>query len=110
MGMRKTVLLLVLVGAALLLASGVALVMPKEQAQAAFPGINGKIVFVSSRSGNSDIYTISFNGNNLKRLTTNPTQDFGPAWSADGKKIVYSGGYRGALGALSADIFVMGAN
>lgn len=41
---------------ATLLASVVALVAPKEQARAAFPGINGKIVFVRDGARDSHIF------------------------------------------------------
>lgn len=42
--MKRTLLLLASMALATLPASVVALVAPKEQARAAFPGINGKIV------------------------------------------------------------------
>jgi Tol biopolymer transport system component len=70
----------------------VAVVVPEERARAAFPGINAKIVFVSNRSGNNEIYTVWFNGNNLTRLTHNSKPDNAPSWSADGKKIVFERG------------------
>lgn len=90
--MRKSVLFLASVVAALVLASVMALGIPKEQAKAAFPGANGKIAFVSDRAGNNDIYTISFTGNNLKRLTDNAESEKMASWSPDGKKIVYRRG------------------
>src|SRR5215211_357085 len=79
-----------------------------EPAQAAFPGTNGKIAFVSDRDGDNDIYTIGFTGDNLKRLTNNSKNDRFPAWSPDGRKIVFSSGLRGT--AYSEDIFVMNAD
>src|SRR5215218_3979825 len=72
MGMRKTVLLLVPVTVALLLAGAVTLFAPKERAEAAFPGTSAKITFLSDRDGNNEIYTISFSDGkwgNPKRLT-----------------------------------------
>lgn len=76
--------------AALVLASVVALVVPKEHAKAAFPGTNGKIAFTSRRAGGTnEIYTISTTGKNLTRLTHNTKSDKTPSWSADGKKIVW---------------------
>ena len=77
------------VGLAVLLASGVALVVP-EQARAAFSDEDGRIAFVSNRDGDPEIYTMSPTGNNLKRLTSNTTVDSGPSCSANGKKIVYT--------------------
>ena len=83
--MRKTVLLLATMSAALMLASVVALVAVDEQAHAAFPGINGKIAFVSDR----DIYTKNHRGDNVRRITDAPGLDNMPSWSADGRKIVF---------------------
>jgi len=60
-------------------------------AQAAFPGTNGKIAFVSSRDGNFEIYAMNPDGSGQTRLTTNPATDFDPAWSPDGRRIAYVG-------------------
>jgi len=51
--------------------------------------LKGKIVFCSNRTGNSDIYTIDPNGQNLRQLTDNPGRDCQPKWSPDGQKIVF---------------------
>ena len=48
------------------------------------------IAFVSERDGNCEIYVINADGSNQKRLTSNPADDAYPAWSPDGKKIVFS--------------------
>ena len=96
------------VGAAVLAACLLALVGLENPAQAAFPGANGKIAFVSDRDGDNDIYTVGPTGDNLKRLTNNSKNDASPAWSPDGRKIVYSSGLTGT--AYSADIFVMNAD
>ena len=97
MGMRKTVALLASMAAAVMLASMLALVTAGNPARAAFPGKNGKIVFVRDPDGlggpkDSEIYTIWFNGNNLTPLTNNSKADNAPSWSADGKKIVFERG------------------
>jgi hypothetical protein len=56
--MKRTLLLLASMALATLLASMVALVAPKERARAAFPGINGKIVFVRDGARDSHIFMI----------------------------------------------------
>jgi len=54
-------------------------------AHATFPGENGKIAFV--RDG--DIWAINADGSGLQQITTNPANDWSPAWSADGSEIVF---------------------
>ena len=49
-----------------------------------------KILFVSNRDGNSEIYTISPSGTGLSRVTTNASDDLYPAWSADGSKTAFT--------------------
>jgi len=102
---RKTFVLFASVAAALVLASAMAFVVSDDQARAAFPGINGKIVFVRDPDGyrreDPEIYTISFRGDNLKRLTNNSINDSDPAWSADGARIAFSS---------NSDIYIMSAN
>ena len=56
--MKRTLPLLASMAVATLLASVVALVAPKEQARAAFPGIKGKIVFVRDGARDSHIFMI----------------------------------------------------
>src|SRR5262245_47902418 len=48
-----------------------------------------KIVFGSSRGGNTDIWVMDAAGNAQTRLTTNPAPDTFPAWSPDGTKIAF---------------------
>src|SRR5215203_811272 len=93
--MRRVVLLLASMAAAMLLVSGAAMFAPEEQARAAFPGINGKIAFLSDRDGQYEIYTISFTGGkwgNAKRLTHSDKSDKTPSFSPNGKKIVWERG------------------
>ena len=48
-----------------------------------------RIGFVSDREGNKDIYTINTDGSDLVRLTDHPGDDYAPAWSPDGSRIVF---------------------
>jgi TolB protein len=54
-----------------------------------------KIVFVSNKSGNEDIWSMNLDGSELTQLTDNPDRDQYPAVSPDGKKIAYSSGIGG---------------
>jgi Tol biopolymer transport system component len=77
--------------AAVLAACLLALVVRMEPSQAAFPGPNGKIAFISNRdSAFAEIYTMNADGTNPTRLTNNETHDVSPTFSADGKKIAFS--------------------
>ena len=50
---------------------------------------NTKIVFVSTRDGNQDIYSMNADGTNVTRLTSNGANDVEPAISPDGTKVVF---------------------
>jgi Tol biopolymer transport system component len=50
------------------------------------PHRSGRIAFDDSASG---IYTMSFKGKNAKQLTSLPVRGSSPAYSPDGKKIVF---------------------
>ncbi|MGZ7042566.1 MAG: TolB family protein, partial [Thermoanaerobaculia bacterium] len=52
-------------------------------------GTAARIVFVSSRDGNREIYSMDSDGSNVTRLTSNPAADYSPAPSADGKRILF---------------------
>jgi dipeptidyl aminopeptidase/acylaminoacyl peptidase len=75
----------------------VALTFAAPSADAAFPGQNGKIAFVTSASS---VDTIDPDGTGL---TSTGHQGFRPRWSADGKKIVYAIGHLHVMNADGSD-------
>jgi Tol biopolymer transport system component/regulator of sirC expression with transglutaminase-like and TPR domain len=54
------------------------------------PPPQGKIAFVSRRDGNEEIYVMKADGSDQTRLTDHPFGDWRPAWSPDGRKIVFT--------------------
>lgn len=49
-----------------------------------------RLVFVSTNSGNDEIYTVTIDGNIVQQLTTNQFEwDKHPCWSPDGTQIVF---------------------
>ena len=73
-----------------------------------------QIAFVSDRDGNPEIYVMDTNGNNQRRLTNNPNDDWSPSWSPDGKRIVFFSDRDGHAHAIhgwpTAEIYVMDAD
>jgi TolB protein len=54
------------------------------------PIFSSKIVFVSDRDGNDELYMMDYDGQNQTRLTFNTLRDYMPSWSPDGKTIAYT--------------------
>jgi Tol biopolymer transport system component len=72
---------------------------------AAAQGDQGRIVFVSHRDGNDEIYVMNPDGSGVTRLTNNPATDSTPAWSPDNTRIAFSSDRDGspAIYVMSAD-------
>ena len=49
-----------------------------------------KIVFMSKRDGNAEIYIMNPDGSEQINLTQHPAADYNPAWSPNGKHILFS--------------------
>jgi TolB protein len=93
----------VLVAAAVVLAAFLlALVGIERHAEAAFPGVNGKIAFERGGYGFEDIYTMNADGSNQINLTKNFAQNRNPAVSPDGLKIAFESNRDG-----NREIYVM---
>jgi tRNA A-37 threonylcarbamoyl transferase component Bud32/outer membrane protein assembly factor BamD (BamD/ComL family) len=48
-----------------------------------------RVVFMSQRDGNWEIYVVNIDGSGLKRLTRDPANDGLPTWSPDGRHIAF---------------------
>jgi TolB protein len=54
------------------------------------PIFNSKVAFVSNRDGNYEIYMMDYDGQRVRRVTSNTDLDVLPTWSADNEKILYT--------------------
>ena len=50
----------------------------------------GRIAFAACVAGNWDIYSVAADGTGLRRMTTHPADDLGPAWSPDGTRLAFA--------------------
>lgn len=73
-------------------------------------GGSGKIVFVSDKDGDSEIYVMNSDGSQQTRLTDNSYLDDSPQWSPDGKKIVFISDRVKSQSIFARDIFIMDAD
>lgn len=61
-----------------------------------------RILFDSTRDGNTEIYVMNADGTNQRRLTHDPGEDWGASWSPDGSRIAFNSFRTG-----SSEIYVM---
>ncbi|MBU1501387.1 MAG: hypothetical protein KJ905_01255, partial [Nanoarchaeota archaeon] len=52
-------------------------------------GLEGKIAFVSNRTGEEEIWVMNADGSDQKSLTDPPTRGFYPVWSPNGNRIAF---------------------
>ena len=71
----------------------------------AVPVKEGRILFVSSRDGNGEIYVMNDDGSNQTNLTNNLAPEGNARWSPDGAKIAYASQHDGRI-----QILVMNAD
>jgi Tol biopolymer transport system component len=65
-------------------------------ARATYAGAtNGRIAFGMKVNGNADVYSVRPDGQDVRRLTTDPGFDACAAYSADGRRIAYCSGAAG---------------
>jgi len=65
-----------------------------------------RIAFASDRHGDWDIYTMTTDGEDVRRFTNSLGVDRSPAWSPDGSKIVFISN----RGGTDTDVYVMNAD
>src|SRR5215216_4682583 len=86
---RRTLYLAALIVEAVLVGCAAAVLAVSEKAEAALPGKNGHIAYISNDGQDHEIYAIIGGGGGKIQLTDNATDDYTPSYSPDGKKIVY---------------------
>jgi Tol biopolymer transport system component len=82
---------------------------PPPRAVTPADGLDGEIVWASDRGGSGDLYAMSLETRELRRLTRMPGNELVPAWSPDGDRIAFVS-LRGDDFAGPGAIFVMNAD
>ena len=74
-------------------------------------GSNGnKIVFQSDRDGDDESFVMNADGTGVQQLTDNDDDDWIPAWSPNGDKIVFASDRELSGNCCDYEIFVMDAD
>jgi dipeptidyl aminopeptidase/acylaminoacyl peptidase len=108
--------LLFLTAAVTIVVAGLAAAVDRP-AEAAFPGLNGKIAFTRNPDTQlglpNDVLAMNLDGSGQTNLTNHPVDDDYPAWSPDGTRIAFTS-FRGVspppFPPSNYDIFVMNAD
>jgi Tol biopolymer transport system component len=93
--------------------SGLVLLSVSTLCWAAFPGQNGRIVFVANQSGSWQLYTINPDGTGMIQLTyldATSYDSWAPSFSPDGSKIAFDYGTVDANGNPHPDLYVINAD
>jgi TolB protein len=69
------------------------------------PFFTSKIVYVSERDGNREIYMMDYDGQRERRITANDYLDILPTWSGDNERIVYTSYRKGAPDLYAFNIY-----
>lgn len=64
-----------------------------------------QIVFVSSRTGNKEVYIMDYDGYNERRITRNGSINLNPSFSPDGREIIYTSYKKGNPDLYRKNIF-----
>lgn len=99
--------LVLTIAAFLMMAAAVAISLTDTitYSHAAFPGTNGKIAFVSNRTGNSQIFSMNPDGSGQTNLSNTTANDGDPDWSPDASEIAFDSNRAG-----NDHIFVMNSD
>lgn len=66
------------------------IVLPTMPVDAAFPGLNGRILFTSDRGGGMALYTMRSDGSDVRMVVSTSSTSGRGAWSPDGTKILFT--------------------
>lgn len=86
---------------------GLAFILSSGQVSTVFARApaTAKIVFASTRDGNSEIYIMNPDGSKPVNLTRHPSRDLAPTWSPTGEHIAFNSNRDG-----TRDVYIMDAN